>query len=468
MPLPRSRRSVRFVTKFTRDRLGAPLGALGVIAALLLVAACSSTLAQPPAVATAHEPLSVDVYLFVGRGCPYCEEALEFLHGLKSDHPTLQLHAYEVWYDEGGRELLRRLAAAFDRPVQGVPTIFLGDEMWTGFAAGVARDLRDRVERYERVPAPDPMARLGRSPTQGATSAPNAPTPTTRTDRIEVPLVGAVDLTYTPLILATALIGLVDGVNPCSVWVLALLIGVMLGSGSRRRVLLVGATFLAVSATVYGGFVAGLFGVLAYLSSLAWIRAIVAFLAAAMAAIHLKDYLAFRRGVSLTIPDARKPAIYRGVRAVVNAEGSPVVMLAASAALALGVTLVELPCTVGLPVVWSALVADAGIGAGTFAALLGLYMLLYLLDELAILAVAVFTLKAMRLGERGGRILKLLSAAVMATLAVTLLAFPETLGSIGGTLGVFSVALGGAGLIAIVHRWAHPASSPLHPTRDRS
>ena len=443
------------------------------LVALLLVAlaAANAARAQDAPAPAEVAPLPVDLYLFHGEGCPHCAAARTFLDELSETHPTLRVHEYEVWYDDANRELLASLADAYGRTVQGVPVIFLGDEMWTGFGDSVERDLRIRVAQYERTPAPDPMARIGLA-TPATPATPTTPTmpgrppaqsPSTLPppDRsLTLPLLGAVDLTHMSLVMSTALIGLVDGVNPCSLWVLALLLGVVLGSGSRRRVLAVGGTFLLIAAAVYAAFIAGMFEILAYLSLLGWIRAAVAMLALAIAAVNLKDYVAFRRGVSLTIGEGQKPGIYRGIRAVVKARGSWATTLVATGALALGVTLVELPCTIGLPVVWSALVADADVGRGVFGGLLGLYMLLYLLDELVIFGVAVVTMRAARVDERGARVLKLLSGAVMLALAVAMLAFPEALSSVTGTVLVFGVALGGAGLALLGHRLIHPVSSP--------
>ena len=88
------------------------------------------------------------------------------------------------------------------------------------------------------------------------------------------------------------------------------------------RLLILGSGPAGYAAAVYAAFIAGMFEVLAYLSLLGWIRVVVAVLAAGIAAIHLKDYVAFKQGVSLTTPDAAKPGIYRGIRRVVRADGN--------------------------------------------------------------------------------------------------------------------------------------------------
>jgi len=259
-------------------------------------------------------------------------------------------------------------------------------------------------------------------------------------------------------------------VNPCSLWVLALLLGVVLGAGtaSRSRVLIIGATFLAITAAVYGAFIVGLFEVLAFMSLIGPIRVAVAVLAIGVALINIKDYLWFGQGPSLTIDDAAKPGIYRGIRRIVRSDGSWWLTLGATGALALGVTLVELPCTAGMPVIWTTLVADAGVGRSVFFALLGVYMAIYLLDELVMFGAAVVTLRSARLDDRGGRVLKLLGGAVMLALGIAMVAFPQALTSLAGTLLVFGNALGFTVLVLLLHRFVHPASSPLAPSASRS
>ena len=461
-------------TPHRRARGGIRAAAALVASLVVLLLVLASTAHAQDAVASPPEARTVDIYLFHGDGCPHCANAIAFLNDLREEHPTLLVHDYEVWYDQQNRDLFARIVDAYGRTVEGVPVILLGDEMWTGFGASIERDLRQRVAQYETVPAPDPMQRLGLPTGYGAdgevmddVAADAAATPAAGEagdgETLSLPLLGTVDLASTSLLLSTGLIALVDGVNPCSLWVLALLLGVVLGSGgtSRRRVLIIGGTFLLITAAVYAAFIAGLFEVMALMSLIGPVRIAVAVLAIAVAAINIKDYLWFRQGFSLTIGDEAKPGIYKGIRNVVRSDGSWWLTLGATSALALGVTLVELPCTAGLPVVWTTILADAGVGRGLFFALLLVYMLIYLLDELAIFGAAVVTLRTTRLDDRGGRVLKLLGGAVMLALAVAMLWFPQALASLGGTLLVFANALGLTVLVLLVHRVVHPASSPL-------
>ena len=97
------------------------------------------------------------------------------------------------------------------------------------------------------------------------------------------------------------------------------------------------------------------------------------------------------------------------------------------AALAIVVNLVELLCTAGLPAVYTAVLTQQGLSPGAYYAYLGLYILGYIVDDSVMVGVAVMALGNGKLGERGGRVLKLLSGCVMLALGAVLLLRPQWL-----------------------------------------
>jgi hypothetical protein len=448
-----------------------PLRVVFVLVALLVLLAVGAQGVWAQGAGAAPEPSEVPLYFFWGDGCPVCATQKEFHVALREAFPNVVVHDYEVYYVPANRPFMEAMAAAFGRSVSGVPMTFIGDEAWVGFSQVIAQQMVASIERYGTYRAPDPIDRLEERfreflPTPREAPPAGLPLLSNRA-QIEVPLVGVIDLSSTNLWLATGLIAFVDGFNPCSLWVLALLLAVVVNTRSRKRVLLVGLTFLTVTAAVYGLFIAGLFTVFSYIGFLGWIRVLVALLALGFAAINIKDYFAYRRGITLSIDDAHKPGIYARIRKIMQAEASLPATLFATAGMALGVTLVELPCTAGLPVLWTTLLADAGVVAGVFGVLLLVYMLIYLLDELLIFGLVVGTMRAARLEERGGRVLKLIGGAVMLALALVMLFSPKLLESIPGTLAVFGGAMGGSLLVVFAHRFVHPASSPWGPPATR-
>ncbi len=247
-----------------------------------------------------------------------------------------------------------------------------------------------------------------------------------------------IDVGNLPLFLSTFIIAFVDGFNPCSLWVLTFLLGMVVMTGSRKRILLVGITYLTVASAMYGLFILGLINFLSYITYLLWIRIVVALIASLFAIVNIKDFFFYKKGLSFTIPDSYKPKIYRQARDLRKESVSTWQLMTGAAVMALGITLVELPCTAGFPMIWSSIMSTHTLDTGTFTMLFLLYILVYLLDELIIFFSVVFTLKASKFEEKHGRFLKLLGGIIMLALAAVLVFNPILLNDIGGTLVVFA------------------------------
>lgn len=407
---------------FGAGRFRARAWALGAIVVLAIV------WMAPPATATDRSQLPV-LEVFWAEGCPYCAAERTWLPSLQSRHPTLRIVQYEVSRDAGNRRLLQRRAAEFGVEVRGVPMTFFGTHHWVGFDERVAEAIAATVARTAR----------------GTVSSSHRPAV------IAVPVLGEVDLGGSSLVVSTVVIGALDGLNPCSLWVLSVLLAMVLHAGSRRRVLAVGATFLAVTAGLYALYVGGLYSVLSYVSHVGWIRIVLALVAAVFGALAVKDFLASGRAFTLAIPARHKPGIYRRARQVAVADRPLAAVLGGTAVMAVGVSLVETPCTAGFPVVWSNLLASQGVEGLGAAGLFSLYMLVFLVDEVAVFAVAVTTMRASKLQERHGRVLKLIGGMVMLTLAGTMLLAPALLESLTGTLAVFTAAALSTAAVALLH-----------------
>lgn len=393
---------------------------LGVLAPTVGPATTAPASATPTAVSVRSADVQVVLVLFHGEGCPHCAAEREFLAGLSQRYPALAIEQYEVWNDEANRQLLMETADRMGFEAAGVPVTIVGEQVWVGFSEAIATEIEAAVD----------SALAGASP----------PTEPSNTTVVDVPLIGSVDISSTSLVVATLVIGFVDGVNPCSLWVLSVLLAIVLHSGSRRRVLLVGATFLVVTAAMYALYIVGFYSALDLIGSAWWIRLIIAAIAISFGVLQLKDGLRPGRGPSLSIPAERKPGLYARMRAVARPDRSIAATLVGTVVLAVGVSLLETPCTAGLPLLWTSMVADADLSRAEAAALFALYMLVFLLDELAVFVVAVVAMRATKVQERHGRILKLLAGSVLTTLGVAMLLAPEAMNSVAGTVAVFACA----------------------------
>ncbi len=392
--------------------------------------------------AQGEEP--VTLLYFGADGCPFCEQMERYLDDLEADFgDDLEVIRYEVSGDQEAQDRWVRELAERGREASGVPTTILGDQVWVGFNRDIGERITQAVSR-EVAQRDPPDGEVG----------PEVPVPDDTS--VSVPFLGEIDVAARSALAATALIAFIDGFNPCSLWVLAVLLAMVLNAGmTRGRVALIGGVFLTVTGLIYGAFIAGVFTVLGFIEHLGAIRIGVAFIALFVGAVNVKDYLAYKKGLSFTIPDRFKPRIYRGGRSIRDADRPLAAVLGTTVAMAAGISLVELPCTAGFPVIWTGILRTQGVEGSAFAGLLGLYLLIYILDEVVLFAAVLITLKVSRFEERHGRLLKLLGGAVMVALGIVLLAAPQLMEDlVGATLVIL-----GAVIAALVFDRIHRATT---------
>ncbi|MHC1770975.1 MAG: hypothetical protein AB9907_04435 [Flexilinea sp.] len=447
-----------------------------LLANLLIILIFRITPAQAQT-STSREP--VYIYLFWGDGCSHCAKAKPFLESLPAKYPEIVLKDFEIYYNQENQQLFINIAQKFDLERLAVPTIFIDNYCLQGYSEELNQNIENVIVKCLQNGCTDPgegvyslSARIAPTasvpPQSTYTSTPLlTPTPllvesgtdSTKTPKIlnqtynlEIPFLGNVNLELQSTTLSTALIALVDGFNPCSLWVLSMLLALTLHTGSRKKVFAIGLVFLTVTAIIYALFIAGLFSILRIASFLRWIQVLVAFIALFFALVNIKDYFWYKEGISFTIAEDKKSGIYKRIRTVINASQSFWGLVSATVVLAAGVSMVEFSCTAGFPVIWVNLLNVQKVSGAAFALLLLLYISIYQLDELVIFFSAVISLKSSRMEEKNGRILKLIGGMLMLTLSVIMLTKPALMNNLGSSLIIFGSALIATLIVLFVHR----------------
>jgi len=150
---------------------------------------------------------------------------------------------------------------------------------------------------------------------------------------------------------------------------------------------------------------------------------IIAALAIVAGTIHVKDFFAYGRGLSLSIPDRSKPGLYAQMRRILQAENLTGAMIGA-VVLAVLVQIVEFLCTSGFPALYTRILTLREPGGFGYYGYLLLYNAAYMFDDFIVLGIGIITLSQKRLQEHEGRWLKLISGTVMTGLGLYLLAMP--------------------------------------------
>jgi glutaredoxin len=357
-----------------------------------------------PAIAAQRDATSAGgdaeaLVVFVRTGCPHCADAKVFLAQLARERPSLRIVYRPIDEDPAAAEELVQVFHDLGMWPPGVPTFVIAGDVIVGFddAEHTGAAVRDLVDA--RLPAADGIATVW----FGTLSA----------SRLGLPLF-------------TVALGLLDGFNPCAMWVLLFLLSLLVRLRDRRRMALIAGTFVLVSGAVYYAFMAAWLNVFLVVGMSTPLRWALAAVALVIGAFNVKDFLAWGRGYSFSIPASAKPGLYARARGVLHADALPA-SLAAVAALAVAVNVVELLCTAGLPALYTAVLTQHDVGASARYAYLGLYILGYVADDSIMVGTAVMALGSRKLSEHAGRRLKLLSGVVMIALGTVMLLRPEWL-----------------------------------------
>ncbi|PPD03128.1 MAG: NrdH-redoxin [Methylobacter sp.] len=393
---------------------------------LLAALASVGTLAADDAVPRSG-PSAIEV--FVRAGCPHCAEAEQFLHTLQQEQPGLIINYHDVLQDPAALQRLKALAESLKLSAIRVPAIFVGGQLIIGYSKQTGTDalIREALRQAqtaanEQAPAwegsCEAVSAQSCDGAEGSQAAPANPPPAIR--------VWGYELTPEQLGLPafTLAMGLLDGFNPCSIWVLLLMISLLAPMQNRGRMLAVAGAFVAVEGIAYFVFMAAWLNLFLFIGLSRISEIAVAVIALAAAAINLKDFWhPGRGGVSLSIPASAKPGIYARMRAILSAQNLVGAMIGA-VFLAVLVQIVEFMCTSGFPALYTRILTLHGLDKPSYYGYLVLYNAAYMLDDIIILAIGVITLSQHRLQENEGRWLKLLSGLVMAGLGLYLLLNP--------------------------------------------
>jgi hypothetical protein len=395
----------------------------------------------------------LQVEVFVRTGCSRCASAKRWLPSFMQSYPGLELVYRDVAAGRADAERLSALVKRHKTLAASVPVFHLCDTLVVGFDAGGSTESRLRsillpwTHEPRAVETRAASRALGEKPRGGPAwvftpsnavqdpddvAPPLPPAPQELRDdgqagdEVALPLFGRLSAGKLGMPLFTIAVGLVDGFNPCAMWVLLLLLSILVNLEDRTRILAIAGTFVIVSGVAYLAFMAAWLNVFLFIGYLRPIQVTVAAIAILVGAVHVKDALAFKRGLSFSIPESAKPGIYARIRRIVNAEHLAGAVLGAIT-LAVFVNAIELLCTSGLPALYTNILMQQESAAPARYGYLALYITAYMFDDAIMVSAVVITLNRRKLREPGGRWLKLVSGMAILLLGFVMLLRPEWL-----------------------------------------
>ena len=385
-----------------------------------------------PIVGNAKEDDTITLYLFHGDGCPHCAEEIKFLNSIEGKYDNLEIVKYEVWYNEENSELLNKVKESLEITANGVPTTIIGDTVIIGYGSGTGSKIERAIKYYSEEEYTDQVSRIidgtfVKEEKKKENDFEEKEKKSDNSSTIKLPIIGKINLKKVSLFSAAVVIGLVDGFNPCAMWILLFLISVLIGMKDRKRMWVLGITFLVTSALVYMLIMLSWIQIAVKITDVIWIRNIIALIALVGAIVNLRSYINSRKnGGCEVVDDKKRKSIFKKIRKFTS-EKSFILAILGVMGLAISVNLVELACSAGLPLVFTELLALNDTSNFMKFMYTLVYIVFFLIDDLIVFIIAMVTMKVTGISTKYNKYSHLIGGIIMLVIGILLLFKPEWL-----------------------------------------
>jgi cytochrome c biogenesis protein CcdA len=354
------------------------------------------------------------VHFFYSPTCPHCAAQEPFNEKLLLEHPGIVIVKHDVTVPSESR-LLLIMAQNFSMGPDdlGTPTTIVGNRIFVGFQSEniTGALIRDAV---------------GNCLENGCGGEPVSSTSSDfLTKGIDLPLLGRTDISKMSLPIMAAVLGLVDGFNPCAMWVLVYLISLLMNLNDKRRLALIVGTFVFASGALYFLFMTAWLNAFLFLGYVRGVTIFIGLIALGGGILSIKEFMETKGAMVCTVTGAEdKKKLSATMKALVAA---PLTWVTFGGIVFLAFTInsIEFVCSSAIPAVFTQVLALNDLPAWQYYAYILLYDFFFMLDDLLVFGSALLIMS--NTGEKYARYCKIIGGAVMLLLGILLLFAPNML-----------------------------------------
>lgn len=390
----------------------------------------------------------VNVYLFYGDGCPHCSALEEYLDENYSNDKDVKVYKYEVWNDVTNQELWKKVEDVTGEEAKGVPYFVIGKEVMQGYSAGDVweKKVDKAIEEAKKInyndnvgitlgvvegkiTKDDDIPKSNYDPDKKEADISdyyNNDSDTNDDTELNIPLIGTISLKDMSIPVIAILIGLVDGFNPCAMWVLIFLITMLFDYPSRKKMWILGCTFLFTSAFIYFLFMISFLKVAMFINSINVLKLLIAVFALVFGGFNIYRYFKTKDvGCDVVDKNKRRKIINR-IKNILSSK-SFAFAIGGIILLAISVNLIELLCSMGLPVMFTEILAYNNITGVKNILYIILYIIFFLIDDLIVFFIAMKTLKITAISNKYSKYSHLVGGLIMIAIGLLMILKPEWL-----------------------------------------
>lgn len=403
-----------------------------------------------PVSAKADEKV-INIHLFYGNGCPHCAAEEEFLSDYLKDRTDVKLYKYEIWYDSHNQELLSKVQKEMGTTNKnGVPFTVIGKKTIVGYADGVTDEqIKDAINYYlnndYRDYAGEITGKVKKTEVKEDTIKDESKTEDKKENKIEkaddtkysdqtdenvtVPVLGKINAKKVSLPILAVVLGFVDGFNPCAMWILIFLITMLFNMKDRKKMWILGLTFILTSGIVYLMFMLAWLNLATFISKIAFIRLLIAVIALVVGLINVYKYIDSLKkkdeGCDVVDKKDRKKIMEKIIS--ITHEKKFIIALLGIMVLAASVNIIELMCSIGIPLLFTQILAMNNLSTFSYMIYMFIYIFFFLIDDIVIFVISMVTLKVTGLSTKYTKYSHLIGGIIMLIIGLLLIIKPELL-----------------------------------------
>lgn len=368
----------------------------------------------------------VTLYLFWQKGCPHCENEKKFLKSLQDKYPYLQISELEISENEQNQELLETMSAKLNFQASSLPVTIINKRHFVGFwnEEITGKQIEEAIieEHQNRSEKSDIILSDKKNSGSIETNQENVSVP----DTINIPFYQSVKINDLSLPVLSVLLGAIDGFNPCAMWVLVMLLSFLIGIQNRKKLIILGSLFLITSTFVYFMFLVAWLNFMLFISYIPVIKISIGAIAILAGGYYLKEFWANKDGVCKVTGSKQKQMISQKLEHFIQEKHF---FLAACAVIVLAflVNTLELVCSAGIPAIYTQVLALTPLSIVEYYSLIAIYLFFFMLDDLIVFLVAVFSLHLMSMTEKYSRYSHLIGGTLLVLIGTLLIFKPEWL-----------------------------------------
>ena len=342
----------------------------------------------------------VNIYLFYSKICPHCQKEEKYFETLKEKYQDkINIYTYEVTENKTNNEIMKSLKKELKENSQGVPFTIIGSKTFLGYDESFNERIENTIDSYLNE--------------------------NTTTDNIyTIPILGKVEAKNASIILIAIILGFIDGSNPCAMWILLLLINMCISIKDKKKMLIVCLTFIITSGIIYFLSMLGI-GFILDLTTIAYIRNIIAILAIVLGIYNLYTYIKTRKetGCHVVKKEKRKTIITK-INNILNNKNT-LLMFGGTIILATSVNLIEMACSLGFPTIFLEILSINNIHGFLKITYLLIYILFYLIDDIVVLFLSIKAFEAKGISTKYNKYVHLIGGIIMVLMGILLIFKPE-------------------------------------------